>query len=173
MLLIILLAALASTAINLDVNAGGKAKEDTEQHWIELGADQGVYNATISDSEQQIPVTKLSFAGDTTLDGVKKESDNSTSRLNLGEVESIQMIDPIYESKRYPQVELCCVAITTTAGVSENMLMPRNLLICGQDRNSKIKKTWALRKIDAIQLEHGLENSQSNPAYYTRNDTQA
>jgi len=162
MLLIILLTALIGTATNDHLSAGGKAKENEVEHYIELGADQGIYNATINDSEQAITVSKLSFAGETTLDGIKKETDNSISRISLGEIETIKMLDPIYESKRYPQIELCAVALTTTNGALEEMLMPRNLLICGQDRDSGIKKTWSLRKINAIQLEHDQEEERAS-----------
>jgi len=162
MISILILTAICSILSNATLNAGGKSKDadgDEIPHYIELGADQGIYNALVGDSGQVIPVTKISFAGDTTLDGVKKEVDNSTSRINLGEIDSMRVVDPIYPSKRYPGSEFCAVIITTTAGISEEMLMPRDLLICGQDRESKIKKTWPLRKIEAIQLEHGIETS--------------
>lgn len=157
MLPLIQFAVLVSLIFTNHISAGGKTKENETEHYIELGIDQGIYNAIINDSEQAIPVTKLSFAGDTVLDGVKKETDNSVSRVSLGEISFIEMLDPIYESRRYPQVELSHVKITTTNGISENMLMPRNLLICGQDRDSKIKKTWCLRKIGSIELEHATE----------------
>ncbi|MDQ5890710.1 MAG: hypothetical protein QG604_584 [Candidatus Dependentiae bacterium] len=169
MFALLLLGTLCSILANMTMYAGGKAKNSDDETitFISLGTDQGIYKAMITDCNQEIPVTKLSFAGETTLDGVKKEFDNSISKISLSELESIVMLDPLYISKRYPQAEFCAVAITTTSGISEEMLMPRNLLICAQDRESNIRKSWPLRKISAIHLKHGLEdNTSPNRVHY-------
>jgi len=156
MFFIVLSALLLATATE-HLFAGGQDKknaDDEKIEYVELGSDQGIYNATIQDGKTEIPITKLSFAGETTLDGIKKERDNSTCKISLGEVSRIVIIDPLYISTRYPHIELCCALVTTTSGVTEELLMPRNILICGQDRESKIRKAWPLRKISSIMLEH-------------------
>ena len=135
--------------------AGGKPKTDEDAiKYIELGSDQGIYTADIEDGDVKIHVTKLSFGGDTTLDGIKKEQDSSINKINLGEITTIQMLDPLHDSIRYPQQEFCLVRISTLNGNNETMLMPRNLLICAESAQSRIKKSWSLRTLKSITIHH-------------------
>jgi hypothetical protein len=139
------------------ITAGGKPKHDGEDiQYIELGSDQGVYEAVVIDGGTQVTVTKLSFGGDTTLDGIKKEHDSSSNRINLADIDSLTMLDPLYDSKRYPQQEFCKVRITTLNGAQEEVLMPRHLLICGEAHTSGFKKSWVLRTLSAITIQHNI-----------------
>jgi hypothetical protein len=137
------------------LTAGGKPKNDGEDvQYIELGSDQGIYDAMVIDGETTLIVTKLSFGGETTLDNVRKERDSSSTKIDLADIKTIQMLDPLHESKRYPQQEFCRVLITTRTNAEEEVLMPRHLLICAQDTHSGFKKSWVLRTLSVITLNH-------------------
>jgi hypothetical protein len=147
--LLILIGCLLATT---DLAAGGKAKEDETVAYTELGRNQGLHDGIIIEANAQTAVTQLSFAGETTIDGIKKESDNSHNQINLSDIRSITVIDPLFESKRYPQQEFCLVKIHTTHDYTEEVLMPRHLVICGQAVESHIKKSWALRTLKKIKI---------------------
>lgn len=155
-LMVLLLMLLASSLCCFQtLTAGGKPKNDGEDiQYIELGSDQGIYDAIVIDGDITVPVTKLSFGGDTTLDGIKKEQDSSSNRIDLADIDTIEMLDPLYDSKRYPQQEFCKVLITTLNGAEEEMLMPRHLLICGEAQKSGFKKSWVLRTLSIIEIQH-------------------
>lgn len=154
--MVLLLMLLASSLCCFQpLTAGGKPKNDGEDiQYIELGSDQGIYDAIIVDGNTTLTVTKLSFGGDTTLDGIKKEHDSSSNRIDLADINTIEMIDSLYDSKRYPQQEFCKVLITTLNGAKEEMLMPRHLLICGEAHTSKFKKSWVLRTLSRLTIKH-------------------
>ncbi len=153
--MILLFMLLASTLCCIQpLIGGGKPKVDGEDiQYIELGPDQGIYDAILIDGNTTLAITKLSFGGDTTLDGIKKEQDSSSNRIDLADIASIEMLDPLHESKRYPQQEFCKVLITTLNNAEEEMLMPRHLLICGEAKNSGFKKSWSLRTLSTIELQ--------------------
>ncbi len=152
MLSLIILTGLLLTATN--TNAGGKSKNDETVAYSELGRNQGLYEGTIIEETTETVVTKISFAGDTTIDGIKKESDNSHNQLSLDQIAAIEVIDPLFESKRHQDREYSLVGIETLNGHREEMLMPRHLVICGQAVESNIKKSWALRTIQRIEIAH-------------------
>jgi hypothetical protein len=150
--LLTLTALLLATIGSLELNAGGKTKDDETVLYTDLGRDQGIYAGIIIEENSETKVTKLSFAGQTSLDGIKKESDSSSNQISLSDIQSIQVIDPLFESKRHPEREYCLVKICTKNECIENLLMPRHLVICGQAVHSKIKKSWSLRTIKKIEL---------------------
>lgn len=152
---------LALCCVLAPLNPMSKSKNDdgdATPHHIELGPDQGIYDALITDGAEHISVTKISFAGDTVLDGVKKEHDNSANRLSLADITSMRVLDPVHESNRYPKQEFARVMVTTTTGAVEEMLFPRNLMICAQAKQSNIKKSWFVRSLNNIQIKHGLND---------------
>ena len=82
-------------------------------------------------------VTKISFAGETTIDGIKKEHDSSSNRISLADIKSMHVLDPLHKSERYPKEELARVGVRTTTNAFEELLFPRNLLICAQAKRFK------------------------------------
>jgi len=138
---------LSALCVNQALFSGGKPQKSDEENasYVEPGQDQGNYRAVIRDNGNDTAVNKFSFAGDTTIKFVKKENDNSNSQISLGEIESIVMVSPLHISKRYKQQELSRVLVTTINGITEEMLMPRNLVVCGQARESGLRTAWQLR----------------------------
>ena len=154
MLSLLLFSLFCSVVFQETMHAGGKSEKDEDNtHYIELGRDQGFYRATIED-ESITPVEGISFAGQTTIDGIRKESDSSLASLSMDQITALTILDPLYVSARYPTMELTAVRVTTTENINEDMLFPRHLSICGQDRTSNIKKTWPIRKIKSITFSH-------------------
>lgn len=156
-----LITTLALCCLLTPLSPAGKSKDDnndaTPRH-IELGPDQGIYDALITDGDEHVAVTKISFAGDTVLDGVKKEHDNSANRISIADITSLRVLDAVHESIRYPQQEFARVLVTTTTGATEEMLFPRNLMVCGQAKESNIKKSWFIRSLNNINIKHGLHD---------------
>lgn len=151
-------ALLAACILNCSVFAAGKSKEEKElPYYVDLRSDQGIYNGFILDSDKYIPVTRISFSGQTTLDDVRKETDSSLNRINLGEIRSIRMINPLFESQRYPGKEWCLVGITTLNGSMEQILVRPNLVICAQAQTSGLKKSWVIRTITELEVSHESE----------------
>ena len=163
---------LSALCLNQALFCGGKPQKNDEENasYVEPGQDQGNYFAIIRDNGNDTAVNKLSFAGDTTIKFVKKENDNSNSQISLGEIESIVMVSPLHISKRYPQQELSSVLIKTINGITEEMLMPRNLTICGQARESGLRTAWQLRKIESIRLQHPQQMTAEDLAYEASGD---
>lgn len=153
---LLLAAALGTTSLI----AGGKEKKETDlsaPHHVELSPDLGIYKGVVTDGMNHTAVTKISFAGETEIDGIRKESDNSSNRVSLADIVSLEVLNPLHESARYPKQEFARVAVRTTANdVVEELLFPRHLLICAQSRDSQIKKSWFLHSITNISVHHGL-----------------
>ena len=149
-----------ATLLTTTAHTGGKEKKDGDNaspHYIELGPDLGIYHGVVTDGTQHTAVTKISFAGETTIDGIKKEHDSSSNRISLADITSLHVIDPMHQSVRYPKQEFARVAIRTTNNAIEELLFPRNLLICAQSKESNIKKSWFLRSLTGIIVQHGLD----------------
>ena len=144
---------LLATTSTLELNAGGKSKDDETVAYTDLGRDQGLYEGIIKEENTQTAVSKISFAGQTSLDGIKKESDNSCNQITLADIKSISVINPLFESKRHIDREYCLVRVRTQNDYTEDLLMPRHVVICGQAINSKIKKSWALRTVQQIIID--------------------
>jgi len=148
---------LSALCCAVSLNPGSKGEKGDEAiHYFDLAPDEGSYKAVIKDGLESIEVTNFSFGGKTSLAGVKKETDKSVSTISLDQISSFFIVDPLFSSKRYQAMELTLVMVTTTSNKSEEMLFPRHLVVCGQDRETGIKKAWPLRKITSIRLEHYL-----------------
>lgn len=141
---------LCSLFFHASAHAGGRANNDSENtHYIELGKDQGIYYAEVAD-DSITSVEGISFAGQTSIDGIRKEEDSSFSRISMDQIATLTVLDPLYTSARYPTMALTSVRVTTTENIHEDMLFPRHLSICGKDRISGIEKVWPLRSIKGI-----------------------
>jgi len=137
------------------INSMGKTKEEEQKegpNYIALRSDQGIYHGIITDDSQRTKVTKISFAGQTTIDGIRKEKDNSVNRVKIAELRLLEVITPLHESKRYPDKEYSEVKVTTLNGNTEYLLFPRLLTICAEAVQSKIEKSWYLYALNNIEV---------------------
>jgi hypothetical protein len=153
--MILLLTLLTLCSIQAPLFAGGKTAEDSDTpYYVNLRSDQGIYDGFVLDGNKYIPLTHISFSGQTALNDVVKETDSSRNRIDLSEVRSIRVLDTMYESQRYPEREWCLVAVTTFNGSVETMLMRPTTVICGISQGSEIKKSWTLRTINELEVAH-------------------
>jgi len=143
------------------LTAAGKKDNDSSNSnatHVELAPDEGIYKGVVVDNGTSTMVTKISFAGDTVIDGIKKERDNSSNRVSLADIVSMQILDANHKSRRYKKQEFTRIMVTTTTGAQEELLFPRSLLICAQSQHSGIKKSWFLKDLDGLSIRHGLQD---------------
>lgn len=150
-------ALLLTLLITFPLNSAGKKEEGEANEnpaYMQLDPDQGIYNGTVYDSSTRVNVTKLSFGGKTEVDGIRKESDNSSNRVKIADLTALEMLDPLHESNRYPNKEYALMRVTMNNGSTEELLFPRHLVVCAESANSQIEKVWFLRSLDGIRLHH-------------------
>jgi|GEM_PF-5807824 len=138
----------------LVIHGMGKTEKGDETQgpaFISLHSDQGIYNGVIVDNRYQTPVTKLSFAGETIVDGIKNKNDHSSNRVNMADIAQLTMINPAYDFKNQ---DYCLMRVTTLTGAQEDLLFPRKLIVCAQAQASKIEKSWYIESITAINFDH-------------------
>jgi len=114
------------------------------------------FDAEIRDEGTSTNVEWITFFGHQTVGGIRKEDNDSRTKLNLAQIRSIKVIDPLYQSKRYPTEQFAKIKLIPKAGPSEELLIPQGLVICGRTKEGNIKKSWYLNKIDELIV--GKEN---------------
>jgi len=152
-------------ATTLLITPMGKEDKDTEKNgpvYIELQAEQGVYHGVIVNKKDPqtynqaiVPGTELSFNGYTVIDGVRKETDDSTTRIKLSEVVKIYITDALFNSDRYPDKEYALVDVITRSNQHvKQLLFPRLLVVCLKELPSKMEKSWFIRDLESIEILH-------------------
>jgi hypothetical protein len=112
------------------------------------------YDACIKEGQKSTHVKQFSFFGHTTLGGIRTEADTSVTKLDLANIRSITVLEPSYSSKRYPEKDFCLIRKVSKDGVvSDNLLMPRHVVICGIEKSTGDEKAWYLSKINEIVIE--------------------
>ncbi len=158
-------------AATIAITPMGKAEKDIEENgpvYIELQAEQGVYHAVIVNKKDQttqnqaiIPGTEVSFNGYTAIDGIRRETDDSTTRLKLSEIVKIYVTDPLFTSKRYPEKEYTLVDVVTRSNQHvKQLLFPRLLVVCIKELPSKMEKSWFIRDLESVEVLHGTTPEQ-------------
>lgn len=150
-------------------NAAGKKEAGSASDapvYVKLDIDEGIYRGSIHDSDAIIPVTKLSFGGKTTLSGVRKETDNSQNVLKLANITDFEILDPVYESERYPNQEYALVRVRLINKEEEDLLIPRHITICGESTETHIEKAWFLRMLNGFHIQHNTQEPTSKQAVH-------
>lgn len=154
-------------ALLLWVNMGETEKDRTntvkndEPHFVPLEEGEGNYAGVIHDEKTRTNLFNLSIFGNTKVGGILKESDDSFNQLKLSDLKEINIDMPTYQSTRYKDREFTLLTIKTTTGqVIKDLLAPRNIIICGIEKESKIEKAWFLYKINKIEITGHIESKQ-------------
>ena len=149
------------TGLSLTLNAGGRSSsssddQDREIPYTTLSPDAGLFRGVIIENGHEVAVSKISFSGDTVVSGIRKEHESSSNRISLADFSELEVIDPVYQSDRYPHREFALVRGTLARqGTHEDFLFPRELIVCAES-TSLIEKSWYLRSLDRIIIKQGL-----------------
>lgn len=131
-----------------------------EPTFIPLEEGEDIVDGKIIDEQTVTEVTQLSFGGVTEIgidpkDGIRREDNDSSSTLNLSNTQSIKVIQHLYASKRYPEREFSLIQKTSLDGtVTDGLLVPRHVLICGIEKKTGAKISWYFNKIDELIIDH-------------------
>lgn len=152
----LLLASVIIFCVNMG-EGGRRFSTSDEPVFVPLEEKQGSYTAIVYDEKNQERVLDFSFFGHTSVGGIRKETDDSFTRLELSEIKEIRIVNPSFQSKRYSDKEFALVTVVTKKGIEiKDLLVPKNVVICGIGRDTGNKKAWWLRKVDKIIIEGEL-----------------
>ena len=140
--------------LNINFTGGGAPQVSLEPTFTELKEDEPSFSAIIEDDNTKTEVTDISFTGHTSLGGIRKEKDDSVNKLELSNIKELEIINPDHRSKKYSDKDVMLAKVITNDGTEiDDLLIPRNVTICGIEQNTKIKKAWFLRKVKRITIE--------------------
>ncbi|MCB9493157.1 MAG: hypothetical protein H6679_02695 [Epsilonproteobacteria bacterium] len=120
--------------------------------FVSLEPGEQSFQAVIYDEETATIIKDLSFSGQTSIDGVKHEDNDSNTKLELSKILEIHVEDSHFPSERYRDGDWAKVTVrTTTDKEIANLLIPRRVSICGIDAKTNLNKSWFLSNIDRIE----------------------
>ena len=132
------------------------AKKDSDAKAIEFVAlleGESIINATLYDEANIIPLREISFTGHTTLASIPQESNDSRNTVDLAKIKSLEVINESYVSPHHQDKEYILVKIVSKTGAEINdLLIPREVVICGISKETDMEKSWYLRKIKKIEI---------------------
>jgi hypothetical protein len=118
-----------------------------------LEEDAGRFDAKIYDEGTITDVTDFSFSGDAALGGIRSETSEAITKINLESIATIEVLDKgIYNSKRYPNLDLFAIKKISKNGATVELLIPRHVVVCGKEKATQDEKAWYLHKIDKIEI---------------------
>jgi len=109
----------------------------------------------VRDENTTTELEAFSFFGNSTVGGVCREDNDSVTTVHLSAIKKLEIKQQEYSSARYPNKEFCLVDKTHIDGtVTQGLLMPRKLVVCGIEKKTKDEKCWFLGKIDQLEVIH-------------------
>lgn len=137
-------------------NMADKEKINTtnEPGFARLAEGQGSFRAIVYDESNNYTLRDFSFFGNTTVGGIRRETDDSVTRFELSKLKEIKVLKPHFDSKRFGDKDfLLAEVIASTGAVTSDLLVPKKMIICGIDEKSGLEKSWFLQKIDRIVMQ--------------------
>lgn len=131
-------------------NSGGK-----EPAFAALEEGEDLFEGIVKDDQAEISIQQLSFFGHATVGGIRQENNDSMIKLNLATIKRLELIQAQYTSKRYSEKDFSLfrkvsVVPGTAAEVAEEILIPRNVVICGIDKKTGDERSWYLGKVEQL-----------------------
>ncbi len=138
----------------INMGGGGSASLGLEPEFIELRDGEGFYSGKIYDEQSIVDVREISFTGNTSIGGVRKESDDSVNVLDFSIIKEIQILKPDYMSKRFSDKDFMLVAVQyVNDNEKKEFLVPRKVVVCALEAKTGQKKAWLLNKTKKIVIE--------------------
>jgi hypothetical protein len=139
---------------------GGVDTEKKGPEFVELKDKEVSYAATIYNGAGTTDVIDLSFSGDTKLGEIKNEKQDFFMELNFAELKEIRIDKPLFASDKYKGEDFIKASVSQIDDTTiNNVLIPRNTLICGK---KGIGLTWYLRDIKKIVIHHEPKKTVKN-----------
>ncbi|MBD3273042.1 hypothetical protein GF385_01700 [Candidatus Dependentiae bacterium] len=141
---------------------GGKEATKDEPEFVNLQEGQGIFAGKIYDDRNIIPVHEISFTGHTQIGGIRRESDDSINVLDFAKIKELEILKENYVSPRYQDKEyILAKTISNNGAITDDLLIPRNVVICAISTQTDMEKAWYLRKIKKIIIERDLRIARS------------
>ncbi len=143
--------------------AAGEGGEDGKRiqipRFTELRRGQTSYVGTIVEDGREIRVQGISFTGNTRLEGLRNELSDARIRLSLGDVLTLEIIDPTYRSERFDNQEFIKARLIpkpkTPSGehMPVELLIPRNVQFSATNMQTGLELSWWLRDVNKITID--------------------
>lgn len=134
-----------------------------EPKFIPLEEGQGSYIVKVYDDNATLTIKDISFSGRTSIGGIRSEKDDSIMQLKLSKVKEIRILQPIFQSKRFSDQEFTLASITMNNGTKvDNLLIPKNIVICGIEESTQIERAWLLSKLTKLVVESGVKPAKTS-----------
>ncbi len=149
---ILVLGLVAFFAINM--GEGGKyGSRLLEPSFAKLEEGQGSISGVVFDENTRSHVRDLSFYGQTSVGGVRRESDDSVNKLDMVNLAELRVVNASYQSSRFSDKEVILVEVKTKKGTMiKDLLIPKHVVICGVEEKTLLEKAWFINKINKIVL---------------------
>ena len=137
-------------------NMGDKEQTSitNEPGFARLADGEGSFRAIVYDDKNEITLKEISFFGHTTVGGIRRESDDSVTRLELSKIKEIKILKSHFDSKRFGDKDFTLVEILATTGAAMNdLLVPKRLIMCGIDEKTGLEKSWFLHKVNRVVMQ--------------------
>lgn len=119
---------------------------------------QELFCGKVYDEKSIVKLRELSFSGHASIDGLRTEIDDSLTTINLADYKEIVIKQQLYQCKRYVDKEFTLISLVSKNDKnSKDYLAPRNIVICGIEKETNAEKAWFLKKIDRITIESNNE----------------
>lgn len=113
------------------------------------------FKATIKDESSTTSLKNFSFSGDKAIGGIRKETDDSHSSLDLVNIKKVKIRDSAYHSKRHKQTFIRADVTANNNKVEKDLLIPLEASICGIDEQTHFEKSWKIKEVDKIIIGPG------------------
>ncbi|MCG2756335.1 hypothetical protein L6269_02470 [Candidatus Dependentiae bacterium] len=133
---------------------GAKKEADTNAiEYVALQEGENIISASLSDESNITELKEASFTGHSKIGGVRRESDDSITQLSLADIKALEVINESYTSPRYQDKEFILLKVISASGVeTADFLVPRDVVICGIEKETNMAKAWYLRKIKKLEI---------------------
>lgn len=158
------------------VPMGEQVQPDTQKEpaFTPLEEGEDFFNGRIMDDQTITEVTQLSLYGYTKVGGIRRDDDDSVTTLNLANTKAIKIQQQVYTSKKYPEKDFALIQKTALDGtVTDGLLLPRHVIICGIEKKTGDEKAWYLSKIDELIVQPAASAEPEAPAQNTPAPTPA
>lgn len=146
----------ASTIIFMGMGDRGKSNiSKPGPSFVKLEEGRGVILATVLDGKTAHNVKNFSFSGETSVGGIRKENDASVRSIELAKIKEFVVTKAHYDGQYYRGQDFLVASIlSATDYLMEDMLVPRDIVICGIDKDTLVEKAWNLGEVAKIIIHH-------------------
>lgn len=133
-----------------------------EPRFVPLDPDDNSYCGIVIDNKVPLHIKNISFSGSTKIGGMRKETDDSISALDLSRVQKIIIKNPFFQSPHHsPSNEMVLFILSEItfllpdmATKTEEYLIPHDIVFSAEEISTGVQKAWRLRDITSFSIDH-------------------